>query len=43
MGISSMPDREFKVIVIKLLTELEKRVKDLSEAINKEKTFKNQR
>ena len=33
--ISSMPDREFKVMVIKILTGLEKRVKDMSENLNR--------
>lgn len=28
------PDREFKVIFMKILTELEKRVEDLSEPLN---------
>ena len=31
-----MPDKEFKLMVIKILTELEKRVEDLREALNKE-------
>ena len=30
MVISSMPDREFKVMVIKILTGLEKRMEDIS-------------
>ena len=34
--ISNMPDKELKVMVIKILTQLEKRVKDLSEIFNKE-------
>ena len=35
MDISSMPDREFKVMIIMILTGLEKRVEDISEALNK--------
>ena len=31
-----MPDTEFKVIIIKILTALEKRVEDISESFNKE-------
>lgn len=31
-----MPDREFKVMVIKILTSLEKGVEDLGEILNKE-------
>ena len=34
--ISNMPDRGFKVTVIKILTGLEKRVEDISETLNKE-------
>jgi len=30
-----MPDREFKVMIIKILTGLEKRVKDISETLKK--------
>lgn len=37
MEISNMPDREFKVLIIKILTRLEKRVEDNSEAFNKKK------
>ena len=36
MKISNMPDREFKVMVIKILTGLEKRVAYLSETLNNE-------
>ena len=36
MEISNMPDREFQVMVIKILTGLEKTVEDLSETLNKE-------
>ena len=36
MEIGNMPNREFKVMVIKILTGLEKRVEGLSEALNKE-------
>ena len=32
-----MPDRGLKVMVIKILTGLDKRVEDLSETLNKEK------
>ena len=35
MEISNMPDRGFKVMVRKILIELEKRVEDLSETVNK--------
>ena len=31
-----MSDRELKVMVVKILTQLEKRMKDLSEIFNKE-------
>jgi len=31
-----MPDREFKIMVIKILTGLEKRVKDGTETLNEE-------
>ena len=34
--ISNMPNRETRVMVIKMLTELEKIVEDLSETLNKE-------
>lgn len=34
--ISNMTDREFKVIIIKILKGLEKRVEDISETLNKE-------
>ena len=30
-----MPDREFKVMIIKILNGLEKRVEDISETLNK--------
>ena len=36
MALSNMPDREFKVMVIKILTGLEKRVEDISETLNNE-------
>ena len=36
MEISSMPDREFKAMVTKILTRLGKRVEDLSEILNTE-------
>lgn len=41
--INNMPDREFKIIVIKILTGLEKTMEDFSELFTKEKTLeKNQ-
>ena len=45
MEISNMPNKEFKVIVIKRIPGLEKRVEDLSETLNKEieNVKKNQR
>ena len=33
--ISTIPDREFKVMIITILVELETRVEDLSETLNK--------
>ena len=36
MKISNTPDREFKVVVIKILNGLEKRVEDISETLHKE-------
>ena len=36
MEISNVPHREFKVMVIKILTQFKKRVEDLSETLNKE-------
>ena len=33
--INNMPDREFKVVTIKILTELEKRGEDLSETLKR--------
>ena len=36
MDISNMPDRKFKVIIIKILTGLEKRVEDISETLTNE-------
>ena len=38
--ISSMPDRKFKAMVVKILTRLEKRVEDLSETINRDRKHK---
>ena len=35
IGGNNMPDREFKVMVIKILTGLEKRVKDITETLKK--------
>ena len=37
MEVSNLPNREFKVMVIKILTGLEKRVEEVSETINKER------
>ena len=34
--ISNVPDRDFKVMIIKILTGLEKRVEDINENLNKE-------
>ena len=34
--ISNMPDRKFKVITTKIVTGLEKRVENISEALNNE-------
>jgi len=36
MEISNIPDKEFKVMVIKMLTGLKRRVDKLSENFNKE-------
>lgn len=36
MEISNLPDKEFKVLVIKMLTELRERMDELSENVNKE-------
>ena len=36
MEISDLPDKEFKVMVIKMLTELGKRMDELGENVNKE-------
>lgn len=40
MEISNVLHKEFKVMVIKVLTRIERRVEELSENINKEKIFK---
>lgn len=34
--VNNMPNRQFKVMVIEILTGLEKRMEDLSETLNKE-------
>ena len=34
--ISNIPDTEFKVLIIKILTGLQKRVEDISETLDKE-------
>lgn len=36
MKLSTMPDKQFKVMAIKILTRLEKRVEDFSETLSKE-------
>ena len=36
MDISNILDREFKAVIIRVLTRLEKRVEDMSEALNTE-------
>ena len=36
MYINNMPDQKFKVMIIKILTGLEKRIKDISEIFSKE-------
>lgn len=36
MGMDDIPDREFKVMVIKILRGLEKRVEDRSETLDEE-------
>ena len=41
--ISNIPDTEFKVLIIKILTGLQKRVEDISETLNKEKKGMHQR
>ena len=43
MEISNVPDREFKITVIKVFTGLEKRVEDISETLNKDIKKKKQR
>ena len=43
MWVSNMPVREFKVMILKTLTVLEKRVKDVSNTSNKEIKRINQR
>lgn len=40
MEISNLLHKEFKVMVIKVLTRNERRVEEFSENINKEKIFK---
>lgn len=36
MNISNMPDQEFKVMITKITTGLQKRVEDISATLNKE-------
>ena len=36
MEVSNIPDREFKLMIIKILTGLEKGVQDISETLDKE-------
>ena len=35
--VNNIPDREFKVVIIKILIGLEKRMEDISETLNKKK------
>ena len=35
--ISNIPDREFKVVVIKMLTGLQKRIEDLNKTLNRDR------
>ena len=37
MDISNMPEREFKVMIIKIFTGLEKGLEDLSKALNRDR------
>ena len=37
MNVSNMPNREFKVLIIKILTRLEKRGEDISETLKRTK------
>ena len=41
MDIINIPDREFKGLIIKILTGLEKRVEDISEMSRKREKTKN--
>lgn len=34
-----MPDKEFKVVIVKIFTRLERRVEEIRETFNKEKIF----
>lgn len=36
MDVSNLPDKEFKLMVLKMLTKFEKRVEELSKNFNKE-------
>ena len=36
---SNMPDKEFKVMIVKILTGLEKRIEELSETFNKDRKY----
>ena len=40
MEISNLPDKEFKITVIKMLTELRKSKEEISEKFNKEENKK---
>jgi len=40
MEISNKPDREFKVMVIKILTGLEKRLEDLNDTLDRDRKHK---
>ena len=41
--ISNMPDREFKIVIIAVLTGFEKRVEDLSETLNRDRKHKKEK
>lgn len=40
IDIRNTPDKEFKVMIVRIVTELEERVKELSEILNKEREKK---
>lgn len=41
-NIRNIPNREFKVMIIKILTGIEERVEDLSETLNRDKRHNKQ-